>query len=1140
MKKTRAKAIAFDKKLLRKIIIMSKLCLLLLTCSVLNLHAGISYSQQVKINLEMKNATLNDVINEIKKQTEFEFAYDANLEKLILKNVSIKVKNENINNVLASLLQQTNINYKVIDKIILLSQNTVKTTSGIDAKMSFQQQKITGIVTDASNGTPLPGVNILVQGTTIGTISDIDGNYSLEVSDPNVVLTFSFVGYVSETVKVSGNSPVNVALVPDVKALQEVVVVGYGTRKKETLTGAISKIDGNDMKVNPAPNLSNSLGGKIPGIVSVNTSGQPGADGNKILIRGLGTIGNNDPLIIVDGIDVGNIDRLDPNDIESLSVLKDASAAIYGSKAANGVIIVTTKRGTKGKPRIEYGYNLGLGRPTVKPEIANAYEYNKYINAYYVANNEADKQISNEDLEKMRTGSDPDNYFANTDWWDAVVRKNAPIQRHTASIRGGTDELKYFASIGHLDQESVFKNGADAFKQNNYRANFDWQLNKYIKLGINLDGRFDNVAKPTTDMRDIWWMTQAINPRFPVYFSNGLPWEGKEDGWNPVMMASNKGGTDVTKTNAYRNMVTFEVKLPWMEGLSVDGWYSYDNSQKNSRRQQYPWTVYGRKNADGVYPPTIAKRLAQVSLTEKSEWSNSQTFNTKLNYARKFGSHDISAFIAYEQNQYDLKWISSYRNDIISTNPDAQIFMGSQLGQLANGSAYKSSRQSYFSRLSYNYASKYYVDFNFRRDGSPIFPSNKRFGNFPGLSASWRISEENFLKSAAPYINNLKLRASWGQLGNDRVSEYQYLTAYTYTDAQVVMGGANSIYPAFYPGVNANPNITWEVAENKNIGLEAGLWDRLIEIEFDVFRNSRKNLLIPRNASIPDYVGLKLPSENLGKMRNQGFELLLTHNYKLGDFNYSISGNYSYNNNKVVDIDETPNVLDWQKRTGKPYTGANFQDGLYYKTDGLYSQADIDNADFPKYGGAKAGDIKVVDYNKDGKINGDDRVRMDKSLDVPRIMYGFSIKANYKAFDLNMVFQGAAKVYRYLYTADIGIRGNFLKEYYTDYWSEANPDARWPKANPNTFGSTNNNDFFILPAGYLRLSSMEIGYNLPKSLLSKISVEGLRFYFSGSNLFLVYNKLKYFDPEAASDGNGIRGYSYPRQRILNFGVNVSF
>jgi TonB-linked SusC/RagA family outer membrane protein len=440
-------------------------------------------------------------------------------------------------------------------------------------------------------------------------------------------------------------------------------------------------------------------------------------------------------------------------------------------------------------------------------------------------------------------------------------------------------------------------------------------------------------------------------------------------------------------------------------------------------------------------------------------------------------------------------------------------------------------RQNYFSRVSYNYASKYYLDATFRRDGSPIFPKEKRFGNFPGVSASWRISEESFVKKNAPFINNLKLRASWGQLGNDRVGEYQYLTAYNYSDAQVFMGGSNNLLPAFYPGVNANPNITWEVAENKNIGVDAGFLNRLIEVEFDVYQNSRKNILITRNASIPDYVGLKLPEENLGKMRNQGYEILLTHNNKIGNFNYSISGNYSYNNNKVIDIDETPNALEWQKRTGKPF-GAE----LYYSTDGLYSPADIANTNLPKYGGAKAGDIKVVDYNKDGKIDGDDRVRMEKSLDIPRVIYGFNIKGSYKAFDLNLAFQGAEKVYRYIYTGDIGIRGNFLEEYYTNYWTETNQQARWPKANPNTFGSTNDNDFFVLPAGYLRLSSMELGFTLPKSITNKVSLEGMRLYFSGSNLFLVYNKLKYFDPELA----GRSGYYYPRQRIFNFGVNVTF
>ena len=1094
--------------------------------SIIQVLAVDGYSQQTRLTLKFQQAVLEDVLNEIENKSEFYFLYNQDFVNT-KKTVNLNVKDGKIDEVLNALFQDTEIKYTISDRQIVLTNSGNKSA----IQNSGQQQKsVSGKVTDSS-GSSLPGVTVVVKGTTKGTITDSNGAYSISNIPKNAILQFAFVGMKEQDVQVGDNSTINLTLVDEATGVEEVVVIGYGTRKKATLTGAVSNIGGAEMKTNPSPNLSSSLGGKVPGIVSVNSSGQPGEDSNKILIRGLGTLGNNNPLIIVDGIDVGSIDRLDPNDIESLSVLKDASAAIYGSKAANGVIIVTTKRGAKGKAKIEYGYNLGFGQPTTKPEIANAYEYNKYLNAYYVANSEADKQMSDIDLEKLKTGSDPDNYFANTDWWKTVVRDYAPIQRHTASIRGGNDEVKYFASMGHLDQESVFKNGADRFKQSNYRANIDWQLNESIKLGINLDGRFDEKTKPNTDMRDIWWMTQAINPRFPAYFSNGLPWEGKEDGWNPVMMVTDAGGINVSKTNSYRSMATYEVKIPWISGLFVDGWYSLDKGQGNTRRQQYPWTVYGKMDANNVYPPSISKRLAQVSLFEGADWNTSETFNSKLNYVKKFGKHDLNVFVAYEQNTYESKWISASRNDVISTNIDAQLFMGSQVGQSANGSAYKLSRQNYFSRLSYNFAGKYYIDGTIRRDGSPIFPKEKRFGNFPGLSASWRISEEGFMKNNLPFINNLKVRASWGQLGNDRVAEYQYLTAYNYVDAQVIMGGANNVMSAFYPGVNANPNISWEVADNRNIGVDAGFWNRLIEVEFDVYRNSRKNILIPRNASIPDYIGLKLPEENLGKMSNSGFEILLTHNKQIGEFKYSVSGNYSYNNNEVIDIDETPNALEWQKRTGKPF-GAE----LFYQTDGLYSPEDISSTEVPKYGGANAGDIKVVDYNEDGNINGDDRVRMEKSLDVPRVIYGFAIKGSYKAFDLNMAFQGADKVYRYLYTADIGTRGNFLKDYYTNYWSETNQSAHWPKANPNTFGSTNNNDFFILPAGYLRLSSMELGFNVPKNIAKKVSLESLRFYFSGSNLFLIYNRLKYFDPELAES----RGYYYPKQRIFNFGVNVSF
>lgn len=1111
-----------NSQVLKKLFLMTKITVFCFFLSIIQVMAVDSYAQMTRMSLKVENERLENVFSKIEKESEFFFLYNKDLIDVEQK-VSVNAQNETIKDILDVVLSGKDIAFTVFNRQIVLSN--------IDMinEMVAQQNPVSGTVTDES-GLPLPGVTVVVKGTTQGTVTNEVGKYSLINIPENTTLVFSFVGMLTQEVEVENQNSVNVTMVVDAIGIEEVVAIGYGTRKKETLTGSVAKIEGETIKKNPAPNISGSLGGKIPGLVSINYSGQPGEDGNKLLIRGLGTLGDSSPLIIIDGVEAGNIDRIDPTDIESISILKDASAAIYGVKAANGVIIVTTKTGEKGKPTIEYGYNLGLGQPTFKPEIANAYEYNKYVNAYYVANNEADKQLSDSDLEKLKTGSDPDNYFSNTDWWDEVVRKTAPIQRHTASIRGGTDDIKYFASIGYLDQESVFLNGADAFVQKNYRSNFDWKITDAIKVGLKLSGRMDEKTGPNTPMRDIWWMVQAINPRFPVYFSNGLPWEGKEDGWNPALMVSDAGGTSISKSNTYTNILTYEVQIPWVKGLFVDGWYSIENGNSNYRRQQYPWTVYGRDSEDNFYP-TISKRLAQKNLNERANWFTSNTLNAKLNYSFDFGKHSVNAFVAYEQNEFESKWISAFRTDLISIDKDAQLFMGSQNGQGADGSAYKIARQNYISRVSYNFDDKYLVDFTFRRDGSPIFPENKRFGNFPGLSAAWRISEESLIKDKAPYLSNLKLRASWGQLGNDRVAEYQYLTAYNYSDAQVIMGEEHNVLAAFYPGVNANPYITWEVAENANIGIDASFMDRLIELEFDVFKNTRKNILITRSASIPDYVGLVLPDENLGKMNNQGFEMVLSHSKKIRDFTYTISGNYSYNYNEVVDIDETPNVLEWQKRTGKPF-GAE----LYYETDGLYSQADIDNANLPKYGGAQAGDIKVVDYNADGVIDGNDRVRMEKSVDVPRIMYGFSVNTAYKRFDLNMIFQGAENVYRYLYTADIGIRGNFLKEFYTDFWTTENQNAPWPKANPNTFGSTQANDFFLLPAGYLRLSSMDFGYTLPKSVVNTLTLQSVRFYFSGSNLFLVYNKLKYFDPEMAEN----RGYYYPRQRIFNFGVNVTF
>jgi TonB-dependent starch-binding outer membrane protein SusC len=1090
------------------------------------------YSQATRFSFKAEDKPVLEVLRYVEKSSHYRFFF-LREQVDVERKVTVKVLGASVEQILEELFKDQPISYEFANEtlIILTNHNNPLRSTNEYGKDNMSQPAVTGKVTDMDRF-PLSEVSVLVKGTKQGTVTNSEGNFSLMNVPKNATLVFSFIGMRTQEVGVDNQKAINIVMEMDAIGIEEVISIGYGTRRKKSLTGAISIIDGEDMKLNPAPNVTHMLGGKIPGLISVNYSGQPGADGNKLLIRGLGTLGDNNPLVIVDGIDFESIDRLDPNDIESISVLKDASAAIYGSKAANGVVVVTTKRGIAGKPIIEYGYNYGLAQSTLKPVLANAYELNKFINSVFSDKNEPDKQMSDADLEKLRRGSDPDNYFANTDWWEAVVRNNAPVQRHTASVRGGTEEIKYFVSAGHLDQEGLFKNGIDDFKQYNFRTNLDFQINEYVNIGANIYSRFDDWTKPNFDMWAIWSSIQSINPRFPTHFTSGLPWEGKEDGNNPVMMVSNAGGKTNKKTNIFQSMATYEVKIPKVDGLSIDGWYSIDKLHSNERRQQYPWTVYGKKNEEGINPPVIGKQLAQISLKERTDWSQSLSFNTKINYVRKFGNHEVNTFIAYEQNRFESKWISGFRSDLISIVPDAQLFMGSQLGQTADGSAYKNSRQNYISRLSYNYLNKYYIDATFRRDGSPIFPKHKRFGNFPGVAVSWRISEENFLKTFHNFTNYLKIRASWGQLGNDRVAEYQYLTAYNYLDAQVVMGSNHNVLPAFYPGVNANPNITWEVAENKNVGIDGNIFGGVLELQFDLFSNSRTNILIPRNASIPDYIGLNLPQENLGKMRNQGYEIMMTHTKKMNDLVFRISGNYSYNINEVVYIDETPNVLEWQKRTGKPY-GAE----LYYKTDGLYTIADISNTELPKYGGAKAGDIKVLDYDNDGEISGDDRVRMDKSIDIPRVIYGFSITSSYKAFDFNMEFQGAEKVYRHLKPAtSIGLNGNFLKTYVTDYWSEDNPDARWPRANSNGFGISNNNDFFIFPAGYLRLNSVDFGYSIPLSFLNKVDLDKIRIYFNGSNLLLLYNKLKYYDPEVAESS----GYHYPRQRIFNIGVNVVF
>ncbi|MCC9168695.1 SusC/RagA family TonB-linked outer membrane protein [Pontibacter harenae] len=1003
--------------------------------------------------------------------------------------------------------------------------------------VAAQGTVVTGKVTDET-GVGLPGVTVLLKGTNTAAPTDIDGNFSLNVPSLDGTLVFSFLGYQQQEVPLNGRASVDVNLKTDAKALDEVVVVGYGTQKKATVTGSISEVDGEALNRSPQPNVSNALSGRVSGVIINNRGGEPGYDGAEIRVRGLATTGNNEVLIVVDGVpgQIGGLDRLDPNDIESITVLKDASAAVYGNRAANGVILVTTKRGTTGKPTISYSFNQGFSSPTRLPEFADAATYATILNEIDYYNNPAgglNQRYTEQELELFRNGSDPINY-PNTNWLTEVLNPVAPQNRQSLSVNGGTENIRYYASLGTVYQDGLYKNGATEYKQYNFRTNLDAYITDDFSVGLSISGRQENRQYPQFGAGGIFWNTYRAYPFIPARYPNGMPSAGVEGGINPVMIVTDAAGLNKNQRLIFNGILRAKYELPFLEGLSVDGFYSVDKGQNFSKSFTKPYLVYSYEGNDTYRPVTVGEPNA--SLFQAQENTTLITSNIKLNFTRQFGDHGISAFVGYEQSENNLEHFEAGRRNFPTPLTPELSQGGTGENDRSNaGWSWVFTRRSYLGRATYNFKEKYLAELQLRADGSANFPRNSRWGYFPGVSVGWRISEELWFRNSVPFFSDLKLRASYGALGNDNVGSNQFINNYAF-DNRSVIGGV------VHPGINliklANPNITWEVAQKTDIGLNGVLFKDL-SFEFIYFRQKRKDILASRNASVPNVTGIVnpygsdplVPSENIGRVDNNGIEATLGYNKSAGDFKYNISGNITYATNEIVFIDEASEILDYQRQTGRPMNTY-----LRYRAIGIFrTQDDLDN--YPHPPGAKLGDLIYEDYNRDGEITADDMVRTELG-NIPEIVYGVNLGAEYKNFDLSVLFQGQGKVRQYV-LPDVGISGNYFSTWADNRWSPTNPDGSYPRVDTRTGSSVSGglfpSDFWLYNTAFLRLKNIELGYNLPTQLLSKIKIGNVRVYANAFNL-LTFSKVKDFDPETSS-GNA---QFYPQQRIVNLGVNVRF
>jgi TonB-dependent starch-binding outer membrane protein SusC len=1021
-------------------------------------------------------------------------------------------------------------------------------------------------------GEALPGVSVLVKGTQTGGITDMNGEVSVP-TDKGTTLVMSYIGFLTKEEAVNGRSSIDVSLEEDTKALGEVIVVGYGTQRKVTVTGAVSSVQGDKIIKSPATDITNSLAGRLPGLVVIQTSGEPGNDGARISIRGTNTLGKNEPLIVIDGIPDrdGGMGRLSPRDIDNISVLKDASAAIYGARAANGAILVTTKRGKVGKPTLTYDFNQGWSQPASVPQLSNASEYAKIMNELPIyksipANewSSAWKSIqstgsyksptagvsalnanfSPDAVKKYAEGSDKWRY-PNTDWFADAFKTWSPQSRQSLQLTGGTESIRYMTSLGYNSQDAYYKNSATNYKQYNFRANLDAKLNKYIDANLNIGVRREQRRFPTESAGNIFRMLMRGRPTEPEVWPNGKPGPDIENGQNPYVITTNATGyidlpADYTQLNG-----GVVIGNPWVDGLKLTLSGAADKNGTSFKRWQTPWTLYSwdktSLETDGTpkLVGAIRSNFKDPRLTQAYSSLLNINLTALLSYDTKIGDNSFNFLAGVTKEKFTGDNFSAFRRNYISPAID-QLFAGGSLQQSTDGSAYNRARLGYYGRVQYNFKEKYLVEGIWRYDGSYIFPEASRFGFFPGVLLGWNIANEDFLKGNKN-VEYLKLRASYGQMGNDQVfyngqlQEYAYLSTYGFGAYPI----NNQVVTTLGESVLANPNFTWERANNLNFGLDAIFLERF-DMSLEYFLNKRDQILIQKTGSTPSSSGINslLPPVNAGKVNNKGFEFTLGYNAKPGSpLSYRVGINGGYAQNKVVFLDEIPGAPDYQLQEGKPINSY-----LVYKSAGVFKdQAEID-ANKINYSGVTGklipGDMKFEDINGDGKITGDDQTRLNQN-DVPTFNFGANLDLKYKGFDLGLLFQGARGASIRVQT-ESGDIGNFLKYSYDNRWSIDNPSSEHPRLASRgdtyyTGGNYGNNTYYLFSKDYIRLKNLELGYTLPQNLLEKVHLGNARVYVNGLNL-MTFTKQKVFDPEATATS----GVYYPQSRVLNAGLSVTF
>lgn len=1112
------------------------LFLLFLFLSGASLHA-----QQTLFTLNKRNITVREAINEIEKNSEYVFFFSDNLNSELSKRISVSAKDLPLNKILNQILETVNISYTVKERQISLYSVQKHTHQKQETPPKQETRKISGVIIDKSKD-PLIGVSVKIVGTTRGSITDIDGAFSLDVS-PNDILEISYIGFETQRIKIDTKDRLMVELQEAAAELGELVVVGFGTQKKETVTGAISGVSTKDLLQSSQANISNSLGGRIPGLLSVQRSGEPGADASQLLIRGVGTFaGDEQPLIMVDGIEVYNMNDIDPNEIMSLSILKDASAtAVYGVRGANGVILVTTKRGELGKPKISFSSNIAISDFPILPKSMSSYDYAQAYNkaqAYdYYSQLSYNPRYSDEAIEAYRTGSDP-LFYPNMDWYDYMLKDFSTQTQTNINISGGTERVKYFVSLGYFTQNgmldtSIYDPGYNyqiQFKRYNMRSNFDINIAKNLLLSLDISNQMGNLQSPN-------WSTKQIMESLNSTPPNATP--GVID--NKVITltelfgkATNPAGpyTRGWKSNYENNLnlsARFVYKMDYLlKGLSVRGAISYRNNSTESKKYNDRGITYdARRLTDGgvIYVPSTDPGKINY---EGGNDRHTQVYNELgVEYSKKMDLHNVTGLVLYNQGK---------------------LFKPSLAYNIPNG------YQGLVGRLTYSFNSRYLAEFNIGYNGTENFAPGKRFGVFPAYSLGWIVTEESFIPENN-ILTFLKLRGSHGTVGNDKIggdrflylsSTYVYPTTSSWYFGEVAQTYVK--YPISEESKVGNPDLTWEKSVKWNVGADIKFWNDRIGLTIDYFNENRDNILCNKN-TVPSIIGIPqdmLPAYNLGRMKNSGWDGEISFHDKIGNFNYFVKGNFTYAHNKILEQDEVIRNEDYLYRTG-----LRFKQFFGYVADGIFnSWEEVNSAERPDYVMAnndnkiQPGDIRYVDINGDGKVNEDDMVPIGYST-FPEIMYGIALGGSYKNFDFSILFQGAShvsnmpsrRIMRGFYE-NTGANNDLLKSWSYERYLNGQ-EIVYPRYGTTGVGHNYvTSTYWLEDASYIRLKNMEIGYTLKNNFLKRAGIGSVRFYANGSNLLTWTDMLPGQDPEVINES--VNEEPYPVTRVFNLGFNINF